>query len=38
MVVGENELAEGQFTVRNLESGHEETLPREALAGYILNS
>lgn len=38
MVVGENELAQGQFTVRNLESGHEETLPQGALADFILNS
>ncbi len=38
IVVGENELAAGQFTVRNLETGHEETLPREQLADFFLNS
>ena len=38
MVVGENELAEGQFTLRNLESGHEETLPQGALADFLLNN
>ncbi len=38
MVVGENELAQGQFTLRNLESGHEETLPQEALADFLLNN
>lgn len=36
MVVGQDELASGAFTVRNLESGLEETLPREALAGFLL--
>ena len=38
MVVGEDELAQGQFTVRNLESGLEETLPLEALADFILSN
>lgn len=37
MVVGEDELAQGHYTVRNLESGREETLPLEALADFLLN-
>ena len=38
MVVGENELAAGEFVVRNLESGHEETLPQVAVADFLLNN
>lgn len=38
MVVGQNELEADQFVVRNLESGHEESLPREALAEFLLNN
>jgi histidyl-tRNA synthetase len=38
MVVGENELAQGQFMVRNLDTGHEETLPQGALADFLLNN
>lgn len=38
MVVGENELQAGQFTLRNLETGHEETLPQGALADFLLNN
>ncbi len=38
MVVGEDELAQGRFAVRNLESGHEETLPLEALADFLLDN
>lgn len=37
MVLGENELASGQFTVRNLESGKEQALSREELANFFLN-
>lgn len=37
-VVGDNELAEGQFVVRNLETGQEDTLSREALADFLLNN
>jgi histidyl-tRNA synthetase len=35
IVVGQDELASGQFAVRNLESGAEETLPRGTLARYF---
>ncbi len=38
MVVGENEMQAGQFTLRNLESGHEETLPQIAVADFLLNN
>lgn len=38
MVVGQDELESGQFVVRNLESGVEETLAREALADFLLNN
>ncbi len=38
MVIGENELEAGEFVVRNLDTGHEETLPREALADFLLNN
>ena len=37
-VVGEDELSRGEFVVRNLETGHEETLPQEALAEYLLSN
>lgn len=36
MVVGQDELAAGQFTVRNLESGREETLSRDELPRFFL--
>lgn len=35
IVAGQNELESGQFVVRDLDSGHEETLPRGALADYL---
>ncbi|HEY4501736.1 MAG TPA: histidine--tRNA ligase [Candidatus Paceibacterota bacterium] len=38
MVVGPDELASGQFTLRNLESGHEETLVRQQLAAFLLSN
>lgn len=38
MVVGQDELEAGQFVVRNLETGHEETLPQGALADFLLNN
>lgn len=38
LVVGEDELAADAFTVRNLESGAEEKLSRDALADYLKNS
>lgn len=38
IVAGEDELQKGEFTVRNLESGHEETMPREALPTYLANN
>ncbi len=38
MVVGENEMQAGQFTLRNLETGHEETLPQIAVADFLLNN
>ncbi|MBP7770839.1 MAG: histidine--tRNA ligase [Candidatus Pacebacteria bacterium] len=38
MVVGENELERAEFVVRNLETGHEETLPQGALADFLLNN
>ncbi|MDB5225760.1 MAG: hisS [Candidatus Adlerbacteria bacterium] len=37
MVVGPDELERGQFTARNLETGHEETLAREQLPDFFLN-
>ncbi len=36
MVMGEDELASGQFVVRNLESGEETKLERTALADFFL--
>jgi histidyl-tRNA synthetase len=38
MVVGQNELERGEFVVRRLETGHEETLPLGALADFLLNN
>lgn len=38
IVIGENELTQGQFVLRNLESGHEETLPQGALVDFLLNN
>ncbi len=37
VVVGENELASNEFTVRNLESGIEEKMSKESLAAYFQN-
>lgn len=37
IVAGQDELESGQFKVRNLDSGHEETLPAEAIADYLTN-
>lgn len=36
MVAGQDEFTKNEFTLRNLNSGHEETMPLESLAGYIL--
>lgn len=38
MVVGQDELASGQFVVRNLESGDETTLAREQLPDFFLQN
>jgi histidyl-tRNA synthetase len=38
IVVGEDELAGGQFKVRNLASGAEEALSREQLVNYFLQN
>lgn len=38
IVVGENELQTGEFTARNLQSGHEETMPRDALPGFLTHA
>lgn len=35
IVVGEDELSANQFKVRNLDTGHEETMPAEAIASYL---
>ncbi len=35
IVAGQDELESGQFKVRNLNSGHEETLPADAIADYL---
>lgn len=35
IVAGENEFAKGEFALRNLDTGHEEVMPLEQLAGYI---
>lgn len=35
IVVGEDELAGNAFKVRNLDTGHEETMPAEAIASYL---
>ncbi len=37
VVVGEDELASGTFTVKNLESGAQEQMERTALADFFLN-
>jgi histidyl-tRNA synthetase len=37
VVVGQNELESGLFTLRNLESGAEEQLNRDQLAQFVLN-
>jgi len=35
VIVGENEVASGQFAVKNLETGEQVSVPREKLAGYL---
>jgi histidyl-tRNA synthetase len=37
LVLGPDELASGQYTVRNLETGEEKKLTREALGSFFLN-
>jgi histidyl-tRNA synthetase len=37
MIVGEDELASGEFTVRDLVSGDEKSLSREELSAFFLN-
>jgi histidyl-tRNA synthetase len=35
IVAGQDELTSGQFKVRNLDTGHEEVMPGEAIADYL---
>ncbi|HVZ61465.1 MAG TPA: histidine--tRNA ligase [Terriglobales bacterium] len=35
VIVGENEVASGQFAVKNLETGEQVSVPREKLAAYL---
>ena len=36
MVAGSDEFAKNEFTLRNLDTGHEETMPLEQLAAFVL--
>ncbi|HEX6180043.1 MAG TPA: His/Gly/Thr/Pro-type tRNA ligase C-terminal domain-containing protein, partial [Chitinophagaceae bacterium] len=35
VIIGSNELAQGTATIKNLESGKQETVPREGFIGFF---
>ena len=35
LIIGENELAEGRYTLKNMTSGEQQSLPAEEIAGKL---